>query len=99
MPIDDISEKIGELTIAVEMLRSQTKEQWDELKGIPELTAKVEAVQEDVSAMKPYVDDYRKLKQRGIGVLGVVGLMGGGLGAIGAWLTGLLGGGGGGGGG
>ena len=99
MPIDDISEKIGELTTAVEMLRSQTEEQWDILKGISELTAKIDAVQEDVDEMKPYVDDYRKLKQRGIGVLGVVGLMGGGLGAIGAWLTGLLGGGGGGGGG
>ena len=98
MPIDDISEKIGELTTAVEMLRSQTEEQWDILKGISELTAKIDAVQEDVDEMKPYVDDYRKLKQRGIGVLGVVGLMGGGLGAIGAWLTGLLGGGGGGGG-
>ena len=96
MPIDDISEKIGELTTAVEMLRSQTEEQWDILKGISELTAKIDAVQEDVDEMKPYVDDYRKLKQRGIGVLGVVGLMGGGLGAIGAWLTGLLGGGGGG---
>lgn len=96
MTIDQVSEKIGELTTAVEMLRSQTEEQWDSLKGISVLTAKVDAVQEDVADMKPYVDDYRKLKQRGIGVLGVVGLMGGGLGAIGAWLTGLLGGGGGG---
>lgn len=90
MTIDQISEKIGELTASMKMLRSQTKDQWEDLGELKEALAELKAIKEDVAEMKPYVDDYRKLKQRGIGVLMIVGIMGSGLGAAAAWLIGLV---------
>lgn len=90
MSIDQVSEKIGKLTASVEMLRSQTKEQWDDLGDLKEALAELKEIKQEVAEMKPYVDDYRKLKQRGIGVLAIVGIMGSGFGAAAVWLMGLI---------
>jgi hypothetical protein len=38
-------------------------------------------VADDISEMKPAVDEFKALKQRGLGVLGMIGLLASGAGA------------------
>jgi amino acid permease len=78
--LDEVSKTLGELVAGVESLRNQTKDQWEDLEEIKKLVGEVHEIREDVAAMKPHVEDYRRLKQRGLGVVALLGLMGTGVG-------------------
>ena len=81
MSIDDVSKTLGELVASVRTLTNQTSDQWEKLEEIERHAARGEGVAEDVADMKPHVDDYKRLKQRGIGMFIILGLLFGGLGA------------------
>ena len=81
MSIDDVSKTLGELVSSVQSLTNQTRDQWEKLEKIEKHAAKWEGVAEDVADMKPHVDDYKRLQQRGVGMFIILGLLFGGLGA------------------
>mgnify|MGYP003627752240 CR=1 FL=1 len=81
MNIDGVSKTLGELVASVQSLTNQTRDQWEKLDEIEKHAAKWESLAEDVADMKPHVDDYKRLKQRGIGMFVILGLLFGGLGA------------------
>lgn len=70
--IDPASEAIGEL-------RAQNRAILETLRAIDSKLAVVPRLMERVEAMWPHVEDYRKLKQRGIGLLMAASIGGGGL--------------------
>ena len=94
MAVDEVSKTLGELVASVRSLVSQTRDQWG---GIEELKAELNetntlnrALARDVASlgaqvekMAPHVEDYRRMKQRGITVIAMIGFLGGGLGVIG----------------
>ena len=81
MSIDDVSQTLGELVASVRTLTKQTGDQWEKLDEIEKTLAKVEALADDIAEMKPAVDEFKALKQRGLGVLGMIGLLASGAGA------------------
>jgi hypothetical protein len=81
MSIDDVSKTLGELVASVHSLTNQTRDQWEKLEEIERHAAKWEGVADDISEMKPAVDEFKALKQRGLGVLGMIGLLASGAGA------------------
>jgi chromosome segregation ATPase len=80
--LDQISAAIGRLQEAQESAERQRARIFEQLARIAEQTSEIPGLANRIEAMEPHVEDYRRLKQRGIGVLGVIAV-GGSL--LGAW--------------
>lgn len=97
--IDEVSRLLGVLTSQNEISGQQMAtlvKKFDgvqaEMRDIKEIAreavARAERLEERLDDIEPNVEDYKKLKQRGIGVLGLIGL---GSGAAGAGLREVIG--------
>ena len=75
MAIDDTSQMLGELISSVRTLNKSTNDIWEKLDEMEKTLAKVSANERAIAEMKPHVDEFRILKQRGLGVLGMIGLI------------------------
>jgi len=90
--LDEMSRAIGALQAGMEIAREQHVKLDATLHDMNDKLDLLMPVIKDVAEMKPHVDDYKRLKQRGIGILAGVGLVGGSLGsAITGWLKGHMG--------
>jgi uncharacterized coiled-coil DUF342 family protein len=96
--VDQTSKLLGELSADMKSLRSQTKAQWEGLEHIKQehhetnallraLATEFSATRSLVDKMTPVVEDYKRMKQRGITVLMMIGFLAGGLGALGTKLS------------
>ena len=86
MAIDHTSRLLGELVASVKSLTSQTKDQRDDIKELKSVMRDVAALSEKVDKIVPHVEDYKRMKQRGLTVIVMIGFLGGGLGVIGTML-------------
>ena len=72
MAIDDTSQMLGELISSVRTLNKSTNDIWEKLDEIEKALVTVSANEKAIAEMKPHVDEFRILKQRGLGVLGMI---------------------------
>lgn len=79
--IDQISAAIGALQADARTARDEHTQTANTLKNITEKLDLLLPVVKDVAEMKPHIEDYKRLKQRGLGIIAGVGLTGGGFGA------------------
>lgn len=81
--IDRISVAIGELKAMAAEEAKQRRAVWKTLNGMSAslyaLAARLPPLESKVMAMEPHVEDWKRTKQRGIGVLFAAGAAGAGL--------------------
>ena len=87
MAIDDTSQMLGELISSVRTLNKSTNDIWEKLDEIEKALVTVSANERAIAEMKPHVDEFRILKQRGLGVLGMIGLIASSAGAGAVYLV------------
>lgn len=81
--LDQISAAIGRLQEAQANAARQRERMFEKLDGIAAQTAEIPALARRIGEIEPHVEDYKRLKQRGVGILGLIA-MGGSL--LGAWI-------------
>lgn len=80
----EISNKLGSLQAEQISSRRDHERTLQKLDELAEQLAPLASLIKTVDEMKPHVEDWYKMKQRGLGILAVIGLMGG---AVGSSLT------------
>jgi hypothetical protein len=85
--LDQISQAIGCLQESARAAQRTHDAIWSELKELRSELAPIVALKKDVDDMRPHVEDWRRTKQRGVGLLAAAGV-GGGL--LGQGLSALL---------
>ena len=78
--LNEISRAIGSLQEAARAAQRSHEAIWLELKEMRSELAVVVALKKDVDDMRPHVEDWRRTKQRGVGLLAAAGIGGGLLG-------------------
>ena len=81
--LDQISAAIGRLQEAQENAERQRERMFEKLDSIAVQTAELPALARRIGEMEPHVEDYKRLKQRGVGVLGLIAVAGS---LLGAWV-------------
>lgn len=76
---------LGQLVAGQKETARKIDAMFEKLDGMDERVVKNEGalgvVKSDVDSMKPYIEDYKKNKQRGLGLMAGIGVGGGGAGA------------------
>ncbi len=85
--LNQISQAIGSLQESARAAQRSHDAMWLELKQMRSELVQIFALKKDVDDMKPHVDDWRRTKQRGVGLLAAAGISGG---VIGQGLSTLL---------
>ena len=78
--LNQISQAIGGLQESARAVQRSHDAMWLELKQMRSELLQIFALKKDVDDMKPHVDDWRRTKQRGVGLLVAAGIGGGMLG-------------------
>jgi hypothetical protein len=78
--LNQISQAIGSLQESARAAQRSHDAMWLELKQMRSELAPIVALKKDVDDMKPHVEDWRRTKQRGVGMLAAAGIGGGLLG-------------------
>jgi Protein of unknown function (DUF1515) len=78
--LNAISQAIGGLQESAREAQRSHDAMWSELKQMRGELVEVLALKRDVADMRPHVEDWRRTKQRGIGLLAMAGFGGGMLG-------------------
>jgi hypothetical protein len=78
--LDQISQAIGGLQESACAAQRSHDAMWLELKQMRSELVQIFALKKDVDDMRPHVDDWRRTKQRGVGLLAAASIGGGLLG-------------------
>jgi hypothetical protein len=78
--LNQISQAIGGLQESARQAQYSHEALWAELKALRADLTGVLSLKRDINDMKPHVDDWRRTKQRGVGLLAAAGIAGGMLG-------------------
>jgi ferric-dicitrate binding protein FerR (iron transport regulator) len=75
--LNAISQAIGGLQESARQAQRSHDAMWTELKQMRGELVEVLALKREVADMRPHVEDWKRTKQRGIGLLALAGLAGG----------------------